>query len=65
MTDVIGRNDILEAVKNARLTMKAADTAANDMAVILKDRLHHVNSWNLKDLKRELARYNMHTETWT
>ena len=65
MAEFISKSEILEAVKDARLTMRAADGAANDMAILLIGRLHHVGPYALKDLKRELAQYNMHTERWT
>jgi len=64
MAEFISKSEILEAIKSARATMRSADEAANDMAILLIGRLHHVGSYALNELKHELARYNMHTQMW-
>jgi hypothetical protein len=52
------------AVQQARSTMTAADNAANSMADLLKGRLKHVSFYHLKELKRELRNFNIHTGRW-
>ncbi len=51
-------------VDSARITMRAADNVANDLASILVGRLRHVGISNLKKLKKELRDYNIHTGQW-
>ena len=53
-----------EAVQEAKNTMHAADSMANQVAGILCGRLRKVNSWQLKKLKRELSQFNSHTGKW-
>ena len=54
-----------EAVKEARATLEAADSVATTLAALLAGRLRRVNSpYYLKQLKRELRDFNIHTGTW-
>lgn len=53
-----------QAVYEAELTMRAADRSANDMASILRGRLHHVSGSTLAALKRELRDFNIQTYEW-
>lgn len=56
--------DMRAAVGQARTTLEAADSAANDMAYLIRGRLRHVNTGHLDALKAELADYNRRTGTW-
>ena len=53
-----------EAVAQAKNTLSAADSVANQMACILSGRLRKVDSWMLKALKKELRAFNSHTGRW-
>lgn len=54
-----------EALREARTTMNAADEAARTLAELLAGRLRKVNStYYLKQLKRELRDFNIHTGQW-
>lgn len=52
------------AVSQARAINRAVDDSANSMAMLLKGRLRHVGESALKDLKRELRDFNIHTGRW-
>jgi hypothetical protein len=53
------------AVDLAEQQIRATDRIATDMARLLVGRLRKVDApWILKDLKRELANYNMQTGEW-
>ena len=53
------------AVVLAEQQIRATDQIATDMARLLRGRLNKVDSpWILKDLKRELANYNIRTGEW-
>lgn len=58
--------DMENAVDDARRTLAMADKAAGRMASMLRHRLRTSNipSYILKDLKKELANFNMHTGEW-
>ncbi len=56
--------EMREVVTRAKQTIEAADRVANDVAGLLRGRLHKVCDYNLKQLKRELRDYNIHTGTW-
>jgi hypothetical protein len=57
--------DMERAVNETREQIKEADRLATSLANILRGRLRHVNSAGaLKELKRELRDYNIHTGTW-
>ena len=55
-----------QALEDARITMARADAVAGQLARILRGRLRNANipSYILKDLKKELANFNMHTGEW-
>ena len=57
-------DDTRAAVREANATLRAADTVANDMAELLRGRLGHVRPHILKQLKKELKDFNMHTQRW-
>jgi hypothetical protein len=57
-------DDMHAAVQQAKATMSLADGFAHRMAAMLIGRLQHVPSWVLKDLKRELRDFNIHTGEW-
>lgn len=52
------------AVREAAAELRRADMVADSAARLILGRLRHVNSWTLKDLKRELSRYNTRTDKW-
>lgn len=51
-------------IQDSKRLEGAASSNANAMATLLVGNLHRVNGSTLADLKRELARYNMHTGRW-
>jgi len=54
-----------DAITEAQTTMRAADSVANDMAMLLQGRLRKVTRYGLlKKLKKELEQYNAHTGRW-
>lgn len=52
------------AVRDAEMTLNAADTVAGTMGSLLIGRLHNCQPHVLKDLKRELRLFNANTGTW-
>lgn len=57
--------DLLEsAVTQAKAVMSASDRHAEQFARLLEGRLRHVSTYRLKELKRELRSFNMHTGRW-
>ena len=52
------------AVNQAKTTLRAADSVANDMAFLLIGRLHHCSPQTLVRLKRELKNFNSQTREW-
>lgn len=52
------------AMRDAEVTMSAADSVAENMARIIEGRLRKVPSWILKKLKRELSQFNANTGKW-
>lgn len=62
-------SNVFDAVRlamiDARSTLRAADSAANDMAGLLVGRLGHVDSRHLVALKRELRDFDMRRRCWT
>lgn len=58
--------DMENAVEDARRTLAQADRAAARMASMLRGRLRTSNipGYVLKELKKELASFNMHTGEW-
>jgi hypothetical protein len=63
-------DEMREAIKEAEITMRAADSMALDLAKILVGRLRKIDtSWYaggriLGDLKRELRDFNIQTRRW-
>lgn len=57
-------DEMYNAMRDAEQTIKAADVAAQKMAMILKGRLRKCDPWVLADLKRELAQFNARTGEW-
>lgn len=58
-------DDMRRAVSQAQDTLRAADSIANDMALLLRDRLRNVdNTYTLAALKRELRNFNLTTRIW-
>lgn len=66
MTDQISYDQMVQAVEQAHTTIRRADMVAGQMARILRGRLRtadiplHV----LRDLKKELKDFSMHTGEW-
>lgn len=58
-------DEMMKAVDEAEATLRIADRMANRMAKMLIGRLREVVYYDvLKNLKRELRDYNMHTCQW-
>tara|TARA_S200002703_G_scaffold56809_1_gene49557 strand:+ start:234 stop:422 length:189 start_codon:yes stop_codon:yes gene_type:complete len=57
-------DEMKAAMEEARVQMNVADSMANEMARMLKGRCRKVNTWNLKDLKKELKDFNAQTGEW-
>lgn len=55
-----------QSLEDARITMARSDAVAGQLASMLRGMLRSANipSYVLKDLKKELANFNMHTGTW-
>ena len=53
------------AYKEAETQVRAADEIINDMARMIRGKLHKVPGSVLADLKRELRDFNIHTKEWT
>ena len=60
-------NEANEMVEDARLTLRRVDQMVKSMAVLCSNRLmsSHVDDYTLRELKKELKRYNMHTGRWS
>lgn len=56
--------DMENAIEEAETILRRADMTASKMARLLTGRLRKVNTWILKDLKRELKDFNAHTGEW-
>lgn len=52
------------AVRQAESTLRAADSVADSMARLLEGRLQKVSPSVLKQMKRELRNFNIHTGEW-
>lgn len=52
------------AVRDAEMTLSAADTVACQLAPLLAGRLRNCHSSDLARLKRELKDFNIHTGRW-
>lgn len=64
MSDKITIWDMERAVADAKEIINNANRVYRDMGVILQGNLHHLNSWTLAKLKRELKDFNSHTRQW-
>lgn len=55
-----------QALEDARITLSRAGRVAGQLAGMLRGRLRrgNISGHVLKELKRELANYNMHTGVW-
>lgn len=56
--------EMRQALRDAAATQRAADDIASILGEMLVGRLRHVSDWTLRQLKRELRKYNPHTKTW-
>jgi len=57
--------EMLSAVAQSKSVLSAADSVANDMAILLVGRMHHVSSYGvLRALKRELQDYDSKQKRW-
>jgi hypothetical protein len=57
-------SDMSSAMRDAEQTQSLADQYASRMARFIVGRLKNVDSSELRDLKRELRGYNIHTGRW-
>lgn len=57
-------DEMRAAVAEARVTLRAADSTADNMAGLLQGRLRHVSGCRLAQLKKELSQFNAHTKEW-
>lgn len=59
-------SEMEEAIKDAKSTINIADNFIASMAGFIVGKLQsgRVSDYNLKQLKKELARYNIHTGSW-
>ncbi|SDS24394.1 hypothetical protein SAMN05216198_1522 [Halopseudomonas litoralis] len=66
MTDQISFDQMVGAVEQAHTTIRRADRVAGQMARLLRGRLRSADIPNyiLRDLKKELRDFNMHTGEW-
>lgn len=53
-----------QSVNEANRTLSAANTIADQMARFIRNRLRHVSSLVLIELKRELSQFNARTGKW-
>lgn len=61
----MGIDELREAVSDARSKLRSADRVADDLADLLVGRLRKgVSAYKLKQLKRELRDFNIHTGSW-
>jgi hypothetical protein len=58
-------DELSKAVNGAKIELERADSVASQMARMLEGRLRKVDSYTLKRLKREIAKFNMRTSRWT
>jgi hypothetical protein len=57
-------DEMRQAVSEAKTTLAAADNVAYQMGSMLRGRLRHCSAYDLKALKRELAKFNIQTGRW-
>lgn len=59
-------HQVQEAVQRAEADLRKVDRVAEALARLLVGRLRKVGSgWVLGQLKKELAKFNRHTGTWS
>lgn len=58
-------DDMREAFNDAKQTTAQADAIAADMGRMLVGRLPKLSQTTLRALKKELRRYNPHTDKWS
>ena len=56
--------DVEQAVREAKAVLERVKSSANIMAGLLSGNLRSVSAYRLKQLKKELKDFNMHTEKW-
>lgn len=64
MSDANRFDQMRAAVREAEMTLDAAQSVARQMASMLAGRLRTCHAADLKRLKRELRKFNTHTGTW-
>ncbi len=57
-------DELRKAINEAEATFRSADSCATQLARALKGRLRQVSPWLVRELKKELRDFNMHTEKW-
>jgi hypothetical protein len=59
-------SEMMESIRNAEREIENVDRTISKMATLIAGKLKSSNVWHhdLCVLKRELAKYNMHTRTW-
>jgi len=57
-------DDMRAAMRDARTTLAAADSVAEELGRMLVGRLNRCNTWTLRRLKRELRNFNITTGRW-
>jgi len=62
----LSTSDVLKAVQQAKYTIESSDRCVGDMARLIAGRLRkgEIPAYVLKQLKKELADYNIHTNSW-
>jgi hypothetical protein len=58
------QESLQELINETKRLDYAVEKNADMMGRLLVGKLHHVSAWHLRKLKRELARWNMHTGKW-
>ncbi len=57
-------DDMRAKIQEAEDTLRAADSCADSLAIVLIGRLRHVKSYRLQQLKKELKKFNSQTGRW-
>jgi len=59
--------DMRAAIDDAQTTLNRADSLSGDLARLLVGRLRkgNISPWVLGELKKELAKFNRHTGSWS
>jgi len=56
--------EVEQSLREAKAVLDHVRSNANIMAGLLSGNLHSVSAYRLKQLKKELKDFNMHTEKW-